>query len=160
MKGSSHNWLLIFNLNIRRFFVKNRFLLAILLFVILLAACNPQPAEEDPTARPTPTVEEQEPGGYPAQPTTDPAAPYPAAPDEAWVIRPAGEQCADSLAYPTSDSAVAQLEEAGVTILAVEEIELIVCEACGCPTSAHYRVLLADDDLSTAFTLGWDREEQ
>jgi hypothetical protein len=141
--------------------MKNRFLLALLFLVFLLAACNPAPEEEEPTVRPTPTVEEQEPDGYPAQPTTDPAAPYPAASDaETWVIRPAGEQCAESVAYPTPESAVAQLEEAGVTILAVEEIELIVCEACGCPTSAHYRVLLAGDDLSTAFALGWDREDQ
>lgn len=141
----------------------NRFLVAvILLLVFLLAACNQQPeVEEDPTARPTPTVEEgePEPDGYPAQPTADPAAPYPAAPDEVWVIRPAGEQCAESLAYPTADSAVAQLEEAGVTILAVEEVELVVCEACGCPTSAHYRVLLSGDDLSTAAALGWEQEE-
>lgn len=136
-------------------------LLLLLLFTFLMAACNGDTTEEDPTPRPTPTVEEIDPtpdDGYPAEPTTAPDAGYPAETAEGWVIRPAGEQCAESLAYPTADSAVADLEAAGVEILAVEETELVVCEACGCPTSAHYRVLISGEDMPTAFSLGWQLE--
>jgi hypothetical protein len=138
--------------------------LLLLIIAFLIAACNADPVEEDPTLppRPTPTVEEAttpEPGdGYPAVEPTAPAAGYPAESAETWVIRPAGEQCADSLSYPSSESAVADLEEAGLEILAVEETELLVCEACGCPTSAHFRVLLSGDDVSTAISLGWQQE--
>jgi hypothetical protein len=132
----------------------------LLLLALLMAACNGDEGEEEPTPRPTPTVEEAGPtpdNGYPAQPTVPPAG-YPAEDAEAWLVLPAGEQCVESLAYPTSDSAVADLEAAGVTILAVEETELLVCEACGCPTAAHYRVLLSGDDIATAVSLGWRPE--
>lgn len=138
-------------------------LLLLLLIAFLLAACNGDtPEEEQPTPRATPTVEEQSDptpdDGYPAEPTTAPDAGYPAEVAEGWVIRPAGEQCAENLAYPSSDSAVADLEAAGVELLAVEETELTVCEACGCPTSAHYRVLISGDDIPTALSLGWQLE--
>jgi hypothetical protein len=131
----------------------------LLLLALLIAACNGDEGEEEPTPRPTPTVEETgpTPDGYPAQPTVPPAG-YPAEGAEAWLVLPAGEQCVESLAYPTSDSAVADLEAAGVTILAVEETELLVCEACGCPTATHYRVLLSGDDIATAVSLGWRPE--
>jgi hypothetical protein len=149
--------------------MKKRALLIMILFALFLAACNGDPVEEEePTARPTPTTETVAPtlegDGYPAQPQpTDPAAAYPAAGEaqdlvEGWVVLPAGEQCADNLAYPTSDTAVAELEAAGLTPLAVEETELLVCEACGCPTSAHYRVLLSPEDMAIALSLGWQRE--
>ncbi len=146
--------------------MKKRSLLIMILFALLLAACNGDAPEEEeePIARPTPTTDVVAPTpdseAYPParpQPTA-PADGYPAADAQGWVIRPVGEQCADTLAYPTSDSAVADLEAAGVEILAVEETELLVCEACGCPTSAHYRVLVSGEDLPTAYSLGWQRE--
>ncbi|MFZ0545836.1 MAG: hypothetical protein WAM60_10390 [Candidatus Promineifilaceae bacterium] len=141
-------------------------LLLLVLFAFLLAACNgDNTGEEEVTPpRPTPTTEEESPTqeeGYPAaRPTADPASAYPAEASDGWVIRPAGEQCADNLAYPTADSAVSDLEAAGINILAVEETELLVCDACGCPTSAHYRVLLSGEDLPTAISLGWEYEPQ
>lgn len=142
-------------------------LFLLLLIAFLLAACNgEEPVEEEPAPRATPTIEETEGGetdpapddGYPVEPTAAPGAAYPGRPAESWVIRPAGEQCAESVAYPTSDSAVADLEAGGVELLAVEETELTVCEACGCPTSAHYRVLVSSDDVPTALSLGWQLE--
>lgn len=141
-----------------------KYTLLLLMIAFLLAACNGNATEENPTQppRPTPTVEESTPApddGYPPAQPTAPAPEYPAeAATEGWVIRPAGEQCADTLAYPDSNSAVTDLEQAGIEILAVEETELLVCEACGCPTSAHYRVLLAAGDIPTAISLGWQVE--
>lgn len=143
-------------------------LLLLIFMAMVLAACNGAAVDEEPTARPTPTIAEEAPTtdgeGYPAQPTPEaPAAGYPAAGEgeeltEGWVVLPAGEQCAEELAYPSADDAVAALEEAGVTILSVEETELVVCEACGCPTSAHYRVLVSGEDMATALSLGWQPE--
>ena len=157
------------NLTIRRSFVRKHSLLIIfLLFALLLAACNGNGGveEAEPTPRPTPTTGETAPPtpeeGYPAQPTDPPVSGYPVEEvgAEGWVVRPAGEQCAESLAYPSAESATADLEAAGITILAVEETELLVCEACGCPTSAHYRVLVSAEDLPTALSLGWQHEPQ
>lgn len=143
--------------------MKKYTLLLLLLFAFLLAACNGDEVEDEPTPRPTPTIEEADPtpdnDGYPAPPTQPASGGYPVEAAEGWVIRPAGEQCADNLAYPSADSAVADLEAAGVTVLAVEETELVVCEACGCPTSTHYRALIAGEDMVTAFSLGWQREQ-
>lgn len=145
---------------------KHSLLVFLLLFAFLLAACNGNgEVEEEATPRPTPTTGPEAPAstpeeGYPAQPTEAPAAGYPVEATENWVVRPAGEQCADNLAYPSADSAVADLAAAGITPLAVEETELVVCDACGCPTSAHYRVLLSAEDLPTALSLGWQQEAQ
>lgn len=147
-----------------------KYSLLLLIIALFLAACNGDtPEEEEPEARPTPTTEvpesapnespnEEPQDGYPADQPTAPAAGYPDAATEVWLVLPAGSQCADALAYPDSASAVADLEAAGVEILAVEETELLVCEACGCPTSAHYRILLAADDIPTAIALGWQQE--
>jgi hypothetical protein len=157
-------------LTIMEIFMRKHSFLMLILFALILAACNADAPEEAPTARPTPTTETSAPTtkteeAYPSRPEpTAPAAGYPAAGEnvegssETWVILAAGEQCADTLAYPSSDSAVATLEEAGVNLLAVEETELLVCEACGCPTSAHYRVLISNTDLVTAIALGWQPE--
>lgn len=153
--------------------MRKRSLLFLLIFVLILAACNsdsPEENENNAPARPTPTTAIEAPTteaeeAYPSLPEpTAPAAGYPAPGEgvesatETWVVLPAGEQCADSLAYPSSDSAVATLEEAGVELLAVEETELLVCEACGCPTSTHYRVLISNEDLATAISFGWRPE--
>jgi hypothetical protein len=145
-----------------------KYSLLLLIIALLLAACNGDATEEEqPTPRPTPTTGESDPteptpDAYPVEEPTEPASSgYPAEGSEAaeiWVVLPQGAQCAESLAYPTADSAVADLEAAGVEPLAVEETELLVCEACGCPTSAHYRVLLSSDDVPTAISLGWQVE--
>jgi hypothetical protein len=144
-----------------RFFVKKYSLLLLLIIAFIIAACNGDGAEEETPARPTPTTEginPTPPGGYPPEPTEPVTSGYPAEVTEAWMVIPAGKQCAESLAYPSAESAVAVLEQAGVTILAVEETELVVCEACDCPTSAHYRVLLAAEDFPAAMSLGWRPE--
>lgn len=128
----------------------------------------PTPASEEPAETATPS-------SYPARPTTsspesgyppeelEESAPPPAYPpgEPVWVVRPVGEQCADesAFAYDSLQEAVSALEEAGVTILSSESVALMVCEACGCPTSEHYRVQVSGEDVRTARSLGWTTEE-
>lgn len=106
-------------------------------------------------------------GGYPAPLLPTPFPPsYPApvvAPTYdaypggvAIIIRPLGVQCEDPL-YSNIDDAVTDLEEAGITVQEAGELELIVCDACGCATSEHYRMLIGPDDMATALALGWQR---
>jgi hypothetical protein len=95
--------------------------------------------------------------GYPAPPTLAP--PLEAYPAEAsiWMLLPVGEQCAeaDGNGYADLQEAVAALEAAGVPVDAAEMTELVVCQACGCPTSAHYRVQISAENLDRATALGW-----
>jgi len=101
------------------------------------------------------------PEGYPP-PTEAPATdPYPAG-EAIWIIRPVGEQCAeaDSNTYVDLQEAVAALSAAGVRVEEAEMVELVVCQACGCPTSTHYRAQIALADLERAAALGWARESE
>lgn len=110
-----------------------------------------------PTASPFPE-------GYPAPPAAAaPANPYPAITPESgtvWILRPLGEQCEDTNTYKyrNQQAARADLTAVGITVYQVETVNLMVCEACGCPTSAHYRAEIAAADLPRAVNLGW-REE-
>lgn len=148
-------------------------LLFVLIAVLLLAACSPG-TEETPTApavnntavpglEPAATVEvppaTQTPEGYPGVnvPELLPTSPYPAD-AQYWLVRAAGLQCEDP-AYPDLATAVKALEDAGVTILESEETSLGVCEACGCPTSQHFRVQVRGSDISRAQMLGWVMEQ-
>ncbi|MCI0399421.1 MAG: hypothetical protein L0332_29305 [Chloroflexi bacterium] len=152
--------------------MKRLLLLLSLSLIGLLVACNGGDGEETPEvttpgpAGSTPTVQ-----GYPALPT--PTAPlpgeYPPPQPEAvqptaypagslfWIVRAAGQQCADPT-YPTLQSAIDALEQAGVEVLQSEEVSLAVCEACDCPTSQHYRIQIDANDLDAAAGLGWRRE--
>ena len=95
--------------------------------------------------------------GYPAPspgPTVDA---YPGG--FAALIRPAGLQCEDP-SYADMDAAVAELEGAGIKVHEVSRVDMMVCEACGCPTSDHFRVLIEPADLAAALLLGWARSYQ
>ena len=141
-------------------------ILVLLGLLLGLVACGgdvetPAPDVTEPTAYPgpaRPTVTSI-PEGYPAP--TEPALPeaYPAG-ATVWVLRPLGEQCVDpeTYEYAEVDEAVAALEAAGVEVVASETVSLVVCEACDCPTSEHFRAQIAAEDLATAETLGWYRE--
>lgn len=155
-----------------------KWLIAIIV-VLVLAGCGPA---DDGENGPDPTREEGEP--LPTEvllPTTEPgrdtayppptqvqpdAYPSPSGPEElpdpypaglAALILPAGSQCEDK-AYPDLASALQPLEEAGVEVRAATTVDLVVCAACGCPTSEHYRVQIDRADLDTALDLGWQRE--
>lgn len=154
-----------------------RFLLLLTgLLAFLLVACNSGTAEPEVTAPPSltpipthedtgypgPVANTPVPDGYPAVPTV-PAAPvgYPdAAANLIWVIRPLGQQCVDpaTYTYPDLSTAIAALTEAGVAVLTAEEVALVVCEACDCPTSEHFRVQIYATDLPKVEPLGWITE--
>lgn len=121
--------------------------------------------DEGYPALPTPTPR---PEGYPPPPTAVPPPSsyagdaYPAPEDTIWVLFPVGEQCAqpEESEYEDLSDAVAALTAAGVTVNASEMTDLIVCQACGCPTSAHYRVQIDATQLETAVSLGWLPEDE
>lgn len=146
------------------------------LLALLLVACNsgnvePEatlpvpppsltPATTDPSY-PGPAANTPVPDGYPFP--TAPAAPggYPdPASDTIWVIRPLGQQCVDpaTYIYPDLSTAISALTDAGVAVLASEEVAMMVCEACDCPTSEHFRVQIYSADLAKVEPLGWIAE--
>lgn len=159
-------------------------LLAAMMFVAVLAACNggtdeeatAEPTTESqpgvPVATPQPPPEETPtvaPSAYPAFPTPTPPGPdegYPAStPLPTYdpypgglvtLIHPMGLQCEEPI-FADLSAAVGSLEEAGITVVAAEEIGLEVCEACGCATSQHYRVQINVEDLDQALEMGWQR---
>lgn len=101
-------------------------------------------------------------GGYPPPasplPTSDP---YPSVEGFVWVVIPVGEQCADASenSYASLQESVAALTAAGITVNASAVTDLPVCTACGCPTSAHYRVQIDAESLNDALALGWTQAE-
>ena len=109
------------------------------------------PGPDQPTAIPTATL----PAGYPEPPTPLPTIdPYPGG--VAVIAIPAGIQCEDP-AFNSLQEALATLEESGITVLSATEEELLVCTACNCPTSLHYKVTIAPEELAAALAIGWQR---
>lgn len=122
-------------------------------------ATAPQTATDAYPSLPTPTPSGAD---YPAPaipPTVAPPTAYPAD-MELWMLRPMGQQCVDAetYAYEDVDEAVEALEEAGVDVLAAEEMSRPVCAGCDCPTSEHFRVQIRAQDLVVAEDLGWFQE--
>lgn len=157
------------------------FLLSMTLLLVTMACTNsvvstPSPTETVTAPGPTATIRLQAtetpeeypalpaatpiPGDYPANPTPQlrPTG-YPAE-TSVWVIRPLGRQCVDPETYEYADleAAVNALQEAGVDVMASGTTELVVCQACDCPTSEHFRVQIDARHLSLAESLGWQRE--
>lgn len=113
------------------------------------------PSPEQVLPPPTPTLDPN----YPAQPTLPPTPdPYPGG--TVWVIRPVGIQCEEGTAPGYGDLREAQstLTAAGVKVAEAEMTELMVTTSCGSPTSAHFRVQIAAEDLQTALSMGWMQE--
>ena len=161
-----------------------RFIALALLLLALAAACGGgsdaeptiQPTEDSPTEAPTSTVDAPpveaptaKPTAYPAQPTPTPPGidsgypaftpqptidPYPGG--LVTILHPMGQQCEEPILADLS-AAVGALEEAGIVVLAAEEIALNVCESCNCATSEHFQVQISVDDLDKAVELGWSR---
>ncbi len=114
-----------------------------------------------PEGYPAPPTPVDTPEGYPAAPELPPTPdPYPAG-EMTWILQAVGEQCADESenSYADLQEAVASLAAAGIPSTASEMAELMVCAACGCPTSAHFRVQIGAADVSKAISLGWTAEE-
>ncbi|MFQ5400884.1 MAG: hypothetical protein ACE5E7_14960 [Anaerolineae bacterium] len=122
-------------------------------------AATPTPDEYPPPPIPTFTPESYP---DPPQPATQPTESYPAPGETSvWVLRAIGEQCADASqnSYADLQEAVAALTAAGIHTQQAETAQLVVCQSCGCPTSAHYRVQIDAADLDKALALDWTLEE-
>lgn len=137
----------------------------------LEAVTQPAPLEMEATTPPKPASPAGQLESYPAAPTAvplpegypAPAAtidPYPNAIDGfIWMLLPVGIQCEDdSSPYADLAAAVDGLTAVNVRTGQSEMTDLMVCSACGCPSSAHYRVQVSVADVNAARTLGWERE--
>ena len=95
---------------------------------------------------------------YPAPQIIRTIDPYPAESSTVWVVHPVGIQCEDTATakYQSEQDVQAGLTAAGITVYDVTTTELMVCSACGCPTSIHYRVEMSASDLNKAISLGWE----
>jgi len=117
-----------------------------------LPADYPAPEAERPPATPLPA-------DYPAAPALPPTPdPYPGG--VVWVIKPVGTQCEEGTepGYGDLREATSTMAAAGVKVASAEMTELMVTTSCGSPTSAHYRLQIAADDLETALSMGWTQE--
>ncbi len=114
---------------------------------------NERPAEESypVPALPTPDTDADYPAPE-AMPTRDA---YPVVEGYVWVVHPVGEQCEEERFYDTLDAAVSALEANNIEVDRATMVDLNVCLACGCPTSAHYRLHIAEADLRAAEAMGW-----
>jgi hypothetical protein len=160
----------------------------VLLFSLIIAACGstlstetlPEPETNNQGPRPTPTTENPAaesidsnaaypgaaptatayPEGYPAPQVIPTYDPYPANGDTVWVLYPVGIQCEDAAGstYTSEQEVVSGLTAAGITVHNVTTTELMVCTACGCPTSAHYRAEIEASQLDAVIALGWTAE--
>lgn len=162
------------------------FLLIVVSVVLVLMGCGPSNAvtEEEATAGApllpdiTDTAVPQEsypapesypveevvlptavPGSYPPPTQSPPVVEgYPAEEGTIWVARPVGVQC-EPAEYADIHEASADLMAIGVDVLAQETFEMNVLAVCGGPTSAHFRVLVAAEDVEDTAVLGWEPME-
>jgi hypothetical protein len=111
-----------------------------------------------PAPQPPPTTTLPE--GY-DMPTPPPSLnPYPEATGNLiWILKPLGEQCAETPATPDLQTAVADMVAFGIPVETSETVDLPVCTACGCPTSTHFRLQIDSGYLGNAEALGWFEEE-
>jgi len=106
---------------------------------------------------PTPTPR---PDGYVVPTQPPPLSAYPEATGTlVWILKPLGEQCAEAPATPDLQTAVADMVAFGILVVASEVVEMPVCSACGCPTSAHFRMQIDMGFLANAEALGWVAEQ-
>jgi len=120
---------------------------------------TPVPSDEGAESLPeaTEAVEEYPP---PPAPAAQPEAVYPGEEESTWIILPVGIQCEGDGPYSDLDEAVLALDEAGVIVVDQTTIELAVPQACGQPTSEHFRVQILAAGLPQAENLGWHLESE
>ena len=121
-----------------------------------MPAISPSPILPPTDLPPTAYPDNPPDNGYPPPaPTTDIVEAYPGM-EPVWVVQPAGKQCEEyKVDLATTE---ATLLNAGIQLLSIELTELIVCSACDCPTSEHYRALIPRSDLEVLLPLGWVEE--
>ena len=123
---------------------------------------EPETAPEGDSGYPVPELPPATtlPEGYvvPTQPSS--LNPYPEATGNLiWILKPVGEQCAETPTTPDLQTAVADMVAFGIPVEASEIIDLPVCTSCGCPTSTHFRLQIDSGYLGNAEILGWFAEE-
>jgi hypothetical protein len=96
----------------------------------------------------------------PSAPIVQPEAVYPGEEEATWIVLPVGIQCEGDGPYSDLDEAVLALDEAGVIVVDQTTIELAVPQACGQPTSEHFRVQILAAGLPQAENLGWQLESE
>lgn len=158
------------------------FLLLVVSLFFALVGCGPSSAvsEEDATAgapllpeiRDTAVPQSPTSEGYPVeevlpvtavpdsyppptQPTLSTESSYPAQEGTIWVARPVGVQC-ETAEYTDIQEAIADLKAIGVEVLDSGTFQLNVLAVCGEATSAHFRVLVAQEDMEDTAVLGWE----
>ena len=113
----------------------------------------------DANGYPPPPQPSPLPEGYEIPAALPTLNPYPEASGQLiWILKPVGEQCAETPATPDLQTAVADMIAFGIPVEASEMAELDVCTACGCPTSAHFRLQIDSGYLGNAQVLGWVTE--
>ncbi len=122
---------------------------------------EPETAPDDESGYPAPLPPATTlPEGYVVPTQLPPLNPYPEATGELiWILKPVGEQCAEAPTTPDLQTAVADMVAFGIPVEASELTDLPVCSACGCPTSAHFRLQIDSGYLGNAEILGWYAEE-
>ncbi|KAL6059416.1 Tryptase beta-2 [Balamuthia mandrillaris] len=77
----------------------------------------------------------------------------------AWMLIPRGLQCHEKQGLLQEDQVLDALNAKGIEVLAYEIVDLPVCEACGCPTSEHFRVLVRWTEQEVLLSEGWSLDE-
>ena len=111
---------------------------------------------------PVPTLPQTAPlpEGYEIPTALPPINPYPETTGQLiWILKPVGQQCAETPTTPDLPTAVADMIAFGIPVEASEMAEMDVCTECGCPTSAHFRLQIDAGYLGNAQVLGWVAEE-
>lgn len=121
------------------------------------AATGVAPAEEEtPESYPAPPTPARQTEGYPVQAEPQPQSdPYPAAEGFVWVSLPVGVQCEEGSRYANLQEAVETLSNEGISVKDAKLSSLPVCTACGCPSSEHYVLQIAQENLDAALEMEW-----
>ena len=108
--------------------------------------------DEPPTLTPLPD-------GYPTPADAEAADPYPAG-DQLLISKPLGTQCSDpaTFEYANLNAAVNALIANGIRVYSARITNRMVCEACTCPTSEHFEMIVNPEDAAAAVNLGWNIE--
>jgi hypothetical protein len=72
-----------------------------------------------------------------------------------WIQQASAPQQCITPTFTSLENATSQLKENDIEVIASNEQNFVVCEACSCPTGIVYQALINPNDLSKAEGLGW-----
>tara|TARA_R110000868_G_scaffold1211_1_gene9277 strand:- start:48082 stop:48426 length:345 start_codon:yes stop_codon:yes gene_type:complete len=73
-----------------------------------------------------------------------------------WVQVASAEQQCITPEYSSLEEAIQELKDDNITVIDSRELNLVVCEACSCPTGIIYQAEIKKNDLEKAAQLGWE----